>query len=90
MDGSQKIPQRWLDTLAANQRMGRECPAILQGIAAWLRHLRGMNGPVDDPRAAELIAAASSADPLAALFGPAGLFASAWAPQAADRIIMRA
>ena len=23
MDGSQKIPQRWLETLAANQRMGR-------------------------------------------------------------------
>lgn len=81
MDGSQKIPQRWLDSLAANQRMGRECPAILQGIAAWLRHLRGMNGPVDDPRAAELIAAASAADPLAALFGPAGLFASEWSPQ---------
>lgn len=35
MDGSQRIPQRWLETLAANQAQGRECPAILNGIAAW-------------------------------------------------------
>ena len=54
MDGSQKLPQRWLETLAANQQQGRDCPAILAGIGGWIRHLRGANGPVDDPRGAEL------------------------------------
>ena len=51
MDGSQKIPQRWLETLAANQLMGRQCPAILAGLAAWLRHVRGDNeaGPYQSP-----------------------------------------
>lgn len=84
MDGSQKLPQRWLDTLAANQAVARECPAIQQGIAAWIRHLRGANGPVDDPRAAELGIAAGAADPLAALFGPGGLMGEVWHPTAAD------
>lgn len=84
MDGSQKLPQRWLDTLAANQRDGRECAAIRQGIAAWVRNLRGANGPVDDPRAAELGAAARGPDPLAALFGPGGLMGATWHPTEAD------
>lgn len=82
MDGSQKIPQRWLETLAANQRAGRDCPAITEGIAAWIRHLRGANGPVDDPLARELSAAASGDDPINAIFGDAGLLASGWRPGA--------
>jgi fructuronate reductase len=85
MDGSQKIPQRWLETLAANREMGRQCPAILAGIAAWFGHLRGMNGPVDDPRSAELTRALAGADPLDALLGARGLLASAWVPNEADR-----
>lgn len=91
MDGSQKIPQRWLATLAANQRLGRRCPAILRGIGAWLRHLRGDNtaawGAVADPRAAELAAAwqRHGADGIAAaLFGANGLMASDWLPDEAD------
>lgn len=90
MDGSQKIPQRWLETLAANREMGRECPAILAGIAAWIGHLRGTNGPVDDPRSAELIQAVVGADPLDALFGASGLLASAWVPREADRFAISA
>ena len=84
MDGSQKLPQRWLDTLAANQARGRECPAIRTGLAAWIRHLRGANGPVDDPRAAELGAAASGPDPCSHLFGPGGLMGDTWHPTPAD------
>ncbi len=83
MDGSQKLPQRWLETLAANQRQGRDCPAIRAGLAAWVQHLRGANGPVDDPRAAELAVAAAAPDPLAALFGPGGALASDWQPDPA-------
>jgi fructuronate reductase len=84
-DGSQKIPQRWLETLAANQLMGRR-PAILAGIASWIAHLRGANGPVHDPRADVLAAAVRGPDAFAALFGAAGLLASPWAPEAADAV----
>ena len=49
MDGSQKIPPRWLETLSLNAAAGRECPAIETALAAWLRHSRGDNGAVDDP-----------------------------------------
>jgi fructuronate reductase len=90
MDGSQKLPQRWLETLAANQQEGRDCPAILTGIAAWISHLRGTNGPVDDPRARELTSAAASDDPLAALFGSNGLLASAWDPSGVERGVLLA
>lgn len=84
MDGSQKLPQRWLETLAANQALGRACPVILQGIAAWIRHLRGVNGPVDDPRALELGAAARGSDPVAALFGRLGMVSNLWLPTEVD------
>lgn len=81
MDGSQKIPQRWLETLVVCQRAGRQCPAILAGIAAWIEHLRGANGPVDDPRAVELCNAAHAQDPVEALFGGNGLLESQWLSQ---------
>lgn len=90
MDGSQKLPQRWLETLAANQALGRECRVILQGIAAWIRHLRGANGSVDDPRAAELGKAAASSEPVAALFGAGGLMGATWHPTEADSIAVAA
>lgn len=86
MDGSQKLPQRWLETLAENQRRGRQCPAILAGITAWIAHLRGANGLVDDPRADALAIAAGSADPVEALFGASGLLACEWRPSAEDRV----
>ncbi len=84
MDGSQKIPQRWLETLAANQREGRPCPAIGEGIKAWIGHLSGSNGPVEDPRAQELIRAAMASDPISALFGPKGVLPSQWRAVPAD------
>ncbi len=90
MDGSQKLPQRWLDTLAANQAAGRDCPVLRRGVVAWVRHLRGANGPVDDPRAGELGAAAAGPDPLGALFGPAGLMGNSWTPNAADHAAIAA
>ncbi|GAO53418.1 mannitol dehydrogenase family protein [Novosphingobium sp. MD-1] len=85
MDGSQKIPQRWLETLTANQREGRSCPAILSAINAWMNHVRGDNvaawGPVDDPMADRLRAVWQAGDRSAvarALFGAGGLFAQTW------------
>jgi len=81
MDGSQKIPQRWLETLAANQKMGKQCPAISRGISDWIGHLRGADGPVNDPLAGALTRAAKGDDALNQLLGPNGLLASEWLPQ---------
>ena len=89
MDGSQKIPQRWLETLAARQAAAMPSPAILTALAGWLRHLRGDTGAViDDPQAAQLQACwalAGKAGVVDALFAPGGLMASQWRPDAADR-----
>jgi len=87
MDGSQKIPQRWLETLAARQQADAECPAILAGIAAWLRHVRGDARPVDDPMAealAKVWQEAGSSGIAQSLFAPRGLISSTWMPSAAD------
>ena len=85
MDGSQKIPQRWLETLAHHQNLGHpqrgsDCPAIMAAIAAWIAFLSGGQHPVDDPMADALISAVRSSDPMQALFGKAGLLPSAWTP----------
>ena len=87
MDGSQKIPQRWLATLAYRQTAGADCPAIRAALAAWLRHVRGDNearwGPVEDPMAENLRAAWALDDPehaVHAIFGATGSMAGAWQP----------
>lgn len=91
MDGSQKIPQRWLEPLAINQAAGRDCAATLQALAAWIVHVRGTARPVDDPMAAQLAdlwALHGRDGVVAALFGRGGLFASTWtaSPEAQDTL----
>ena len=88
MDGSKKVPQRWLATLAENKRRGLECPSILEAIGSWLRHVRGDNGKVDDPQVTNLAAAWVAAGPTGivdAVFGADGLLASDWSPDHSDR-----
>lgn len=88
MDGSQKLPQRWLETLAWHQHARRSCPAILTGIAAWLIHIRGTIRPVDDPMAAALAASWDKAGDdgiIDAIFARTGLLPSNWQPDADDR-----
>ncbi|QDH33336.1 mannitol dehydrogenase family protein [Porphyrobacter sp. YT40] len=81
MDGTQKIPQRWLEPLAINQAAGRMCPATLEALAAWCRHVRGDVRSVDDPQAATLAALWQTHGPegmASALFGEGGQFAATW------------
>jgi fructuronate reductase len=88
MDGSQKIPQRWLETLAFHQKHDRQCPAIVESLAAWIRHMRGDNGKVDDPLADALKLtwdAAGKDGVVAALFCAGGPMASDWHPSDADQ-----
>lgn len=81
MDGSQKIPQRWLETLRDHQQRGQQCPAILKALSAWIMHVRGTGHVVDDPMRDVLQALwlKSGKDGIAAaLFGVDGLFANYW------------
>jgi fructuronate reductase len=78
MDGSQKLPQRLLATIADVHLAGGSAQAAAIGVAAWMRHF---STPfLDDPLAAQLRAAASD-DPrelvarslkLRAVFGDLG------------------
>ena len=79
MDGSQKIPQRWLETLAWHQERGQSCPSLETAIAAWIAFLRS-DHPIDDPLADRLREAAAGPDALERLFGDGGLIASDWRP----------
>ena len=72
MDGSQKIPVRWLPTLREARRRDAPVPRLITVLAAWLRFLAGRDEagrdlPLDDPLAARLriVAASSKGDPAA-------------------------
>ncbi len=91
MDGSQKVPQRWLATLAARRGQGGRCPAILAALAAWLRHVRGTEN-VNDPLADQLRCAWQGTDLAGAarsLFAPGGTMAGIWQPDAEDLALLR-
>jgi len=59
MDGSQKIPVRWLPVLREGRRRGFPCRHLVTALAAWLRFLGGRDEvgrelPLDDPMASQL------------------------------------
>jgi len=67
MDGSQKLPQRILGSLAANIAAGRPSPALCLAVAAWMRYVggvdeKGQSIDVRDPMADHLRAVSDSAD----------------------------
>ncbi len=81
MDGSQKIPQRWLETLAFHQRQGRPCAGILTALAAWIGFVGREGLRLDDPMAGtlhRLWQANGRGGIVPALFGAWGLFAPYW------------
>jgi fructuronate reductase len=91
MDGSQKVPQRWLATLAVQRANGRRCPAILAALGAWLRHIRGDGRKVDDPLAEALQRTWQGTDlagVAATLFAAGGLLGGTWLPDADDIALM--
>ena len=79
MDGSQKIPQRWLETLAWHQARGARCVSLEAAIAAWIAFLRS-DHPIDDPLADRLRAAAAGPYAIERIFGEGGVVASDWRP----------
>ncbi|MEJ6398884.1 mannitol dehydrogenase family protein [Yoonia sp. 208BN28-4] len=72
MDGSQKLPQRILGTIADNIAAGRATPCLILTVAAWMRYVGGIDeqgAPIDvrDPLAADLRAACDASDGTAEL-----------------------
>lgn len=68
MDGSQKLPQRLIGTIADRLRAGAGATRLTLAVAAWLRFLGGADDAgraikVSDPRAAELMNWASGQQP---------------------------
>ena len=92
MDGSQKIPQRWLDTLRIAQSQGWRCDALLQALGAWIAYVRGDRFTVADPAAAQLaqLWREQGVSGIAgALFGPGGRFPQ-WIASAAELAVVTA
>ena len=81
MDGSQKLPQRILGTLAAKPAKG-----LTLAVAAWMKYVSGtdLNGnPIDvrDPFAADLRAAHATSDPVATILSDRRIFSASIATQ---------
>ncbi|MFO1142962.1 MAG: mannitol dehydrogenase family protein [Amaricoccus sp.] len=71
MDGSQKLPQRILGTIADDRRAGRPCPGLVLAVAAWMRYVGGTDETgasidVRDPLAERLHALSAGAPDAAA------------------------
>jgi len=70
MDGSQKLPQRLLGTVADAIATGRPVPCLALAVAGWMRYVGGVDEQggaieVKDPLAAQLRAASNkAADPV--------------------------
>lgn len=43
MDGSRKLPQRILGTIADNLEAGRPCPGLTLAVAAWMKYVSGLD-----------------------------------------------
>lgn len=59
MDGSQKVPQRWLRGVIDRKQQGLDSPITAMALACWMAHLRGegvqgASYPINDPFAESL------------------------------------
>jgi fructuronate reductase len=93
MDGSQKIPQRWLETLAFHKFAGRQCPAILEALAAWIGFVGHEGLSLDDPMAERLhrlFQEEGVSGMAAALVGDNGVFSKVWIASDADIDLLQA
>lgn len=95
MDGSQKLPQRILGTIADNLEAGRKSPGLMLAVAAWMRYVGGTDErgePIDvkDPLAGRLRglsdAAGTPDEKVAALLGVREIFEAGRAAQMAEPV----
>lgn len=84
MDGSQKLPQRMLDSVRWHLEQGDEWPCLALGIAGWMRYVSGMDDAgeaieVRDPLAEKiqrLVAGSSENERVCALLSLSEIFGS--------------
>ncbi len=93
MDGTQKLPQRILATIADRLAAGLPIDAHAMVVAGWMRFAAGVDEagrPIDvrDPKAAELAAIARTAGPVAARLAPALL--ALFGPRGRDERVVAA
>jgi fructuronate reductase len=76
MDGSQKLPQRLLGTIADVHASGGAATAAAHGVAAWIRHLSSphVNDPLGDMLAGLATRAANDEARLNAVLGVSAVF----------------
>lgn len=78
LDTSQKLPQRILSATVETLASGKDASPFAYVVALWIKSIY-KRGDLDDPRKAEILAAASITDPLdasAPFFAVEGLFPS--------------
>ncbi len=82
MDGTQKIPQRWLASIATLLQQGRAPSGLLFALAGWIAFACTPQRTLDDPlasRLAEIRERSSDArSAVSAIVGEGGLFSAAW------------
>jgi fructuronate reductase len=82
MDGTQKIPQRWLASIATLQKQGRQPSALLFALAGWIAFACSAQRTLDDPLAGRLVEirerSSDARAAVSALVGEGGLFSAAW------------
>ena len=97
MDGSQKLPQRILGTIADNLNAGRQSPGLMLAVAAWMRYVggtdeRGQPIEVKDPLSERLRglsdAAGMAAEKVAALLTVREIFSPDLAAQLAEPVLL--
>jgi fructuronate reductase len=87
MDGTQKIPQRWLASIATLLEQGRQPSGLLFALASWIAFACTDQRKLDDPlaeRLAEIRERSSDArSAVSAIVGAGGLFSATWQADAA-------
>ncbi len=82
MDGTQKIPQRWLASIAKLREEGRPASALQFALAAWIAFVCTPDRELDDPLAKRLVdlrKRAKDADSAVnAILGEGGLLSVPW------------
>jgi fructuronate reductase len=82
MDGTQKIPQRWLASIATLLQQGTQPAGLLFALAGWIAFACSSQRMLDDPLAGRLVEIRErSSDVRAAvnaIVGEDGLFGAAW------------
>ncbi|HET9448231.1 MAG TPA: mannitol dehydrogenase family protein [Steroidobacteraceae bacterium] len=94
MDGTQKIPQRWLAPIAALVKQGWQPTGLLFALAGWIAFTCTGQRKLDDPlagRLAEIRERSSDArSAVSAIVGANGLFSAAWQADSATLHVIEA